>query len=332
MELQRRTALKAGLGALVAPAVAHAQTPPKLALTTTWPDGHLHTVNLRRFADEARQATGGAFDIDVKSGGHLGFTGPEQLRAVRDGLVAMADSMNIQQAGDEPMLGVEALPFLCASLDELKVLLNHVRPEYDKVAQRNNQTILYVAPWPAQYLHLKLKAETADGLRAIKIRMPDRIGQEIAAAIGMAPVSMPWADTLPALESGAVSGVATSTMSAVDGKLWERLKFFHATSHSWASQIVTINNDSWKKIAPANQKIVAELASRLEPEFWSASAQVDRDGSTRLIAGGMQRVETPPAMMADLRKRTAPMIAGYMDRVPESAAPLAAYLAEMKRG
>ena len=115
-------------------------------------------VSRSGFADEARKATAGAVDIDVKSGGHLGFTGPEQLRAVRDGLVAMADSMSTQQAGDEPMLGVEALPFLCASLDELKVLQKHVRPEFDKVALRNNQTILYVVPWPAQYLHLKVKA------------------------------------------------------------------------------------------------------------------------------------------------------------------------------
>ncbi len=322
----------AGLGMLAAPAIGRAQTSGRLALTTIWPDAHLHTINVRRLADEVRKATSGAVDIDVKAGGHLGFSEPEQLRAVRDGLVPMADSQNVRQAGDEPMLGVEALPFLCASLDELKVLHKYVRPAYDKVAQRNNQTILYVVPWPAQYLHLKVKAETADGLGGIKIRMPDRIGQEIATAIGMAPVAMPWSDALEALASDAVSGVATSAVSGVDGKLWERLKFFHATSHSWSSQIVTINNDTWKKIAPANQKLISEIARRLEPDFWAASAQADKAACDRLAAGGMQRVEMPAEMMAELRKRTAPMIADYMERVPESSKPLKAYLAEMKRG
>jgi TRAP-type C4-dicarboxylate transport system substrate-binding protein len=320
-----------GLGGFVAPAVAQAQAPTRLTLTTTWPEAHLHTVNVRRFADEVRKATGGAVDIDVKAGGHLGFSGPEQFRAVRDGLVAMADSTSTQQAGDEPLLGVEALPFLCASLDELRVLHKHVRPVYDKIAQRNNQTILYVSPWPAQYLHLKVKAETVDGLRDIAIRMPDRIGLEIAMAIGMAPVAMPWSDTLPALASGVVSGVATTTMSGVTGKFWELVKFFHATSHSWMSQIVSINNESWKRIAASNQKVMTDVARRLEPEFWTASAQADREGGDRLVAGGMQRVEVPPAMMSDLRKRTATMIVGYVERVPEAAAPLKAYLAEMKR-
>jgi TRAP-type C4-dicarboxylate transport system substrate-binding protein len=202
MELGRRTALKAGLGVLAAPVAVRAQSAPRLLLTTIWPDGHLHTINVRRFADEARKATGGALDIDVKSGGQLSFTGPEQMQAVRHGLVPMADSFSRDQAGDEPVFGAESLPFLCSSLDELKVLHRHLRPAYDKAVQRNNQTILYVVPWPAQYLHLKVKAETVAGLKAIRIRMPDRSGQELAAAIGMAPVSMPWADTLPALASG----------------------------------------------------------------------------------------------------------------------------------
>lgn len=332
MELGRRTALGAGLAAAVAPGLALAQAPAKLILTTTWPDANLHTVNVRRFAEEVRKATSGAVDIDVKAGGHLGFSGPEQMRAVRDGLVAMADSTSTQQAGDEPLLGVEALPFLCTSIDELRVLHRYVRPVYEKVAQRNNQTILYVVPWPAQYLHLKVKAETVDGLRDITIRMPDRIGLEIAMAIGMAPVAMPWSDTIPALASGVVAGVATTTVSGVAGKLWEMVKFFHATSHSWQSQILSINNEAWKKIAPANQKIVSDIARRLEPEFWESSVRADRESGERLVAGGMQRVDVPPAMLADLRRRTAQMIAGYMERVPESAPPLKAYLAEMKRG
>ena len=48
----------------------------------------------------------------MKAGGQLGFKGPEQLRAVRDGLVPMADILNIQQVGDEPIMGVEGIPFI----------------------------------------------------------------------------------------------------------------------------------------------------------------------------------------------------------------------------
>ena len=79
-----------------------------LDLATVWPDGNFHTTNAKKFAEEVGKATGGEIKITVQAGGSLGFKGPEQLRAVRDGLVPLADILNIQQIGDEPMLGTES--------------------------------------------------------------------------------------------------------------------------------------------------------------------------------------------------------------------------------
>jgi TRAP-type C4-dicarboxylate transport system substrate-binding protein len=328
--------LKAGVGvgamALVgAPAAVRAQAPLKLPLATVWPDGNFHTINAKKFAEEAKKATGGAVEIEVKSGGQLGFKGPEQLRAVRDGLVPMADILNVQQIGDEPMFGIEGIPFLVGSIEELKVLHKYIRPEYEKIALKNNQTILYTVPWPTQYLHLKIKAESVDALKAVKIRVPDKNSQDMCSAIGMAPALIPWGETIAALSSGAVAGVSTSAVSGVDGKFWEFLKFFHATNHQWSCQIVTINNDTWKKISPANQKAIVDLAKKMEPDFWASSLQADKDSAKRLTEGGMQLVKVPDAMMAELRKRTASMTTDFMKRVPASAAPIKAYLVEMKR-
>lgn len=227
MKLGRRAALKAGLGAVAAvgaPAIVQAQAGLKLPLATVWPDGNFHTINARHFAEEVKKATSGAVEIDVKSGGELSFTGPEQLRAVRDGLVPMADILDTQQSGDHPIMGVEAIPFLCASAAELKVLHKYLRPEFEKVALKNNQTILYMVPWPAQYLHLKIEAESVDGLKAVKIRVPDKGTRDMCSAIGMAPALIPWGEAIAALSSGAVSGVSTSAVSGVDGKFWEVLK------------------------------------------------------------------------------------------------------------
>ena len=334
MKLRRRDALKAGVGMgaamLGAPAIAQAQT-LKLPLSTVWPDGNFHTVNAKKFAAEVKTATSGAVEIDVKSGGQLGFKGPEQLRAVRDGLVPMADILNIQQIGDEPIMGAEGIPFISNNIDELKVLHKYLRPEYEKVALKNNQTILYMVPWPTQYLHLKVKCESLDALKGIKIRVPDKNAQDMCSAIGMAPALIPWGETIAALSSGAVAGVSTSAVSGVDGKFWEFLKFFHQTNHAWSCQIVTINNDTWKKISPANQKAIAELAKKLEPDFWASSIKADADSSKRLTEGGMQLVIPPPQMMADLRKKTEPMIADFIKRVPAAEKPIKAYLVEMKR-
>src|SRR5262245_17947041 len=105
-----------------------------LDLATVWPDGNFHTQNAKRFAAEVAKVTGGEVVINVQAGGSLGFKGPEQLRAVRDGLVPLADILNIQQIGDEPLLGTESIPFLVASDSELKILHKYLRPDYEAVA------------------------------------------------------------------------------------------------------------------------------------------------------------------------------------------------------
>ncbi|HZY23018.1 MAG: TRAP transporter substrate-binding protein [Microvirga sp.] len=320
----------AGAAALAVQAIpAAAQV--KWDLSTVWPETNFHTQNARRFADEVKKATNGAVEITVKSGGQLGFKGPEHLRAVRDGLVPMADILNIQQIGDEPLLGTEGIPFLVGNGDELKVLHKYLRAEYEKVAEKNNQKMLYTVPWPTQYLHLKAKSDTVDGLKGIKVRVPDKNAADMVNAFGMSGILIPWGETIPALASGAVAGVSTSAVSGVDGKFWEFLKYVYPTNHVWSSQIVTVNLNEWKKLKPEQRHAIEETAKRLEPEFWAASVKADADSLARLKEGGMEVVEIPPAMMAEFRARSAPLLDAFLKRVPAAEKAVRAYLAEMKR-
>jgi TRAP-type C4-dicarboxylate transport system substrate-binding protein len=327
MNLNRRQAFKLGAGAaaaVAAPSILHAQSAMKLDLSTVWPDGNFHTKNCKRFAEEIGKVTSGAVQVTVHSGGSLGYKGPEHLNAVRDGLVPMADILNIQQVGEAPLLGIEGVPFLIANPDELKVMQKIAKPEFDKIATKYNQRILYTVPWPTQYLHCKVKTDTLDGLKGLKIRVPDRQAGDMVNLLGMTGVLIPWGETVPALASGAVVGVTTSSVSGVDGKFWEFLKYFYRTNHVWSSQIVTVNLDTWKKISPANQKAIEELAAKLNPEFWATASDADATSSKRLIEGGMELIEVPPAMMKDMRAKTVSLEEAYIGR----AGPVAKQIIE----
>ena len=324
-------AVAAATGAIALGAASLAQAQTKLDLATVWPEGNFHTVNVKRFADEVAKATGGQVQITVHAGGSLGFKGPEQLRAVRDGLVPMADILNIQQVGDEPILGTESIPFLVGSAEELKVLHKYLRPIYEQVAAKNNQKVLYMVPWPTQYLHMKAKSDRLDGLKGIKVRVPDKNAGDMLNAAGMTGVLIPWGETIPALASGAVAGVSTSATSGVDGKFWEFLKYIYPTNHTWSCQMLNINLDAWKKLKPEHQKAIEDLARKLEPEFWAISVRNDTESLERLKQGGMEVVSIPAPMMAEFRQRTAPLLDEFLKRVPAAAAPVRAYLAETKK-
>jgi TRAP-type C4-dicarboxylate transport system substrate-binding protein len=264
MLFNRRHLIGAALtGALLASTASPSLAETRINLSDVLPESNFMVKNAVEFAEAVKEATNGEVVISVKAGGSLGFKGPDQLTAVRDGLVEMADINISQQVGVNPLFGAEGIPFLVSSMEELKTYHAFVRPEFERLAEQNNQKILYMVPSPAQYVYLKVLVDDMGDFRGIPVRGADKNTVDIVSALGMAGVAMPWGELIPALASGRVSGVATSATSGVDGKFWEFLKYIYPTNHTWGSNMVTINLDTWNKIpAEQQQAIVAQPPPR----------------------------------------------------------------------
>lgn len=334
MSISRRHIL-AGAGAVLAMPVlgrgASAQALP-INLSSILPETNFQVRNARRFAEDVAKATNGAVNISVKPGGSLGFKGPEQMRAVRDGLVPMADVLTSQQIGDEALFGTDGIPFLVSSPADLKALHKYLRPAFEKIVEtKYNQKILYMVPSPAQYMFLKVKTDTVAGLKGIKIRGADKNTVDTCNAVGMAGVQIPWGELIPALASGRVDGVATSAASGVDGKFWEFLKYFYPTNHTWSTNMVNINLDTWNKLGAANQKVLTDLAAKFEPEFWKISADEDEVSLKALREKGMELVPVSKDMSAEMYRMAKPLTAAFMERVPASRPIIEAYLKDTGR-
>ena len=333
MTINRRHIL-AGAGAMLAmPMLGRgAAAATTLNLSDILPETNFQVRNAKRYAEEVAKATNGDVNISVKAGGSLGFKGPEQMRAVRDGLVPMADVLTSQQIGDEAIFGTDGIPFLVSSPADLKALHKYLRPEFEKiVSTKYNQKILYMVPSPAQYMFLKVKTDAVAGLKGIKIRGADKNTVDTCNAVGMAGVQIPWGELIPALASGRVDGVATSAASGVDGKFWEFLKYFYPTNHTWSTNMVNINLDAWNKLSPASQKAMTDLAAKLEPEVWKISADEDEVSLKVLRERGMELVPVSKAMSSEMYAMAKPLTAAYAERVPAAKPIIDAYLKDIGR-
>jgi TRAP-type C4-dicarboxylate transport system substrate-binding protein len=321
MTFNRRSIMVAALaGVALVSSGPSAKAQTELNLSDVLPESNFMVRNAIRFGKEVSAATGGEVVISVKPGGSMGFKGPDQLTAARDGLVEMADINISQQVGVNPLFGVEGVPFLVSSMDELKEYHAFVRPVFEDLAERNNQKILYMVPSPAQYLYLQTQVETIDDFRGIPVRGADKNTVDIVSALGMAGVAMPWGELIPALASGRVKGVATSATSGVDGKFWEFLEYVYPTNHTWGSNIVTINLDVWNELTPEQRAAIEEVAARLEPEFWEVSRQGDVDSVKTMTENGMELVEISPELQAAMVERAAALQEQFVARVPEAGA------------
>lgn len=330
MNFNRRSIFAAALAAtavLVSSLPAWAQT--TLNLSDVLPESNFMVANAVRFADEVKAATNGEVVISVKAGGSLGFKGPDQLTAVRDGLVQMADINISQQVGVNPLFGVEGVPFLVDSMESLKKYHEFVRPVFEKLAADNNQKILYLVPSPAQYVYLNVPVDDLEDFRGIPVRGADKNTVDIVSAMGMSGVAIPWGELIPALASGRVKGVATSATSGVDGKFWEFMKYVYPTNHTWGSNMVTINLDSWNKLAPEQQSAIEEIAARLEPEFWEVSRQGDLASIKTMQEHGMELMPISDDLRAAMIERAQQLQADFVARVPDAGPIVEQYKAAL---
>jgi TRAP-type C4-dicarboxylate transport system substrate-binding protein len=317
------------LAGLCLASLASAQV--KWDLPVAWAINNFHTKNAMAFADTVKERTAGRVVITVHPGGSLGLKGPETLRAVRDGIVPIAEMFLSQQSGDIPFLSIETMPFLVRSPDELRTLYRITMPRMERMLAGYNQKLIYIAPWPSQMIFTKNPAARQEDLKGVKIRTTDRNNAEMMEALGMAPVALPISDLMPALASNTVQGVQTSAPTAADLKLWEFVKNGLHTNHSWSSNMVTVNLDKWKALPLADQKIIEEVGREMQPKFWQVSLDADREGQKTIAARGVKIVPLTPAVLAQMEKTTRPIWDSFMARVPAARDVISEYLAAVGR-
>ena len=278
-------------------------------LPLAWPNGNFHVENAETFAKVVGQVTGGEVTINIHPGGSLGFKGPEMLNAVGDGLVPIGEMLLNQQVGERKILGLETQPYLIEDLDQLAVFHTHFRPAIERVAAEYNQKVLYVVPWPRQYVYTKVEAKGVADLAGIKIRTYNRTTTEMFNRIGMTSVQLPWGELVPSLAAGTIDAVTTSASSGVDGKFWEFLTHMYPTSHVWSSNMVSVNLDAWNDLTDGQRTAIEAVGRMLEPVFWQVSKAEDAAKSKSLIERGVAMGHVSAAMLADMQAATEPMLA-----------------------
>jgi len=321
-----------GVVAFLGIADAEAAAKTVLDVAMVWPEDNYHTKNAKRFAAEVEKATNGNVVLKIHSGGDLGLKGPELLRSVRDGIVPMAHMLITQQVGDAPFLGIESLPFLTRSFKDEEILLKHAWPEYEKIAAKFNQKFLYAVPWPGQGVFANKEINSAADLKGLIIRTIDQNGTKFFAALGAAPVQMPWGEVLPALATGAIKGVTTSSSSGVDGSLWELVSHFSRVNWQQSSDIMSINLNSWKALSESDRKAIEKVAARLQPEFWAAAAEMDERNTELLASKGMKVTTVSDAFARELEEAGKPIWQEFINKVGGSSKQIIAdYLKETGR-
>jgi TRAP-type C4-dicarboxylate transport system substrate-binding protein len=191
---------------------------------------------------------------------------------VADGIVPMASVLMGAAIGTSPIFGLSTSPFLVKDFKEAKLLNDIARPYYDKEANRLNQIILYTAPWPSSSIHAKRPIKTYEDIKGLRIRTYDKNGTDVLKKAGANAVVMSWGDVYPALATGTIDSVLTSSTSAVAGKFWEVLSDTTRVNFAIPLNMININRDTFNKLTKAQQEIFLKVGRDMEVRQWQIAA------------------------------------------------------------
>lgn len=294
-----KTAVLAGAVAFAASASAQI----KWDMANEYNDTSIHAEGDKVFSSTLKKLTNGEIEITHHFGGSIGFKSKDQLDAVGDGALPIADTYVGPLGGIDPMFLLPSLPFLAKTTDQARKLLEVARPEYEKVFAANNQKLLYASPWPPSGIWAGKPVDSAGALAGLKIRTYDANGTITLKEAKAAPIQLSWADVVPQLSTGGIEAVLTSAEGGTNAKFWEHLSHFTEVNYAMPLNMVHINLDTWNDLSDAHKSAVLEAAKTAETHVWNLVTERVAGNYKDMKAAGMTVVTgVDPAFLDELNQ------------------------------
>ncbi|MBK7744216.1 MAG: TRAP transporter substrate-binding protein [Betaproteobacteria bacterium] len=306
--MNRLTAFAVAVGfAFALPAAA--QT--KWDMPTAYPATNFHTENIQRFAGDVDKATAGKLKITVHANASL-FKAPEIKRAVQGGQAQLGEILLVNFENEDPLYGVDGIPFLATSYGESLKLYKASRKALDDKLAKQGMKLLFAVPWPPQGIYTKRTLASAADMKGLKWRAYSPATAKIAELVGAQPVTVQAAEVSQALATGVIDSMMTSGATGYDSKTYEHVKNYYDTQAWLPKNAIIVSQKAFDALDKATQAAVLKAAAEAEARGWKLSEEKNAWYIDQLKAKGMSIIKPSEQLMADLRKTGNFMLAEWL--------------------
>ncbi|MGH6944034.1 MAG: TRAP transporter substrate-binding protein [Geminicoccaceae bacterium] len=278
--------------------LAHAET---WDMPTAYPASNYHTENAVQFAKDVADRTGGELEITVHPGGSL-FKGDEIKRAVQTGQVQIGERLISALANENPLFGIDALPFLATSFDEAQKLYEASRPALEKVLDEQGMKLLYAVPWPPQGLYTQKPIEKASDMQGVKFRAYNAATARVAELMGAVPTQIEEAELSQAFATGVAESMISSGSTGYDRKLWEHTSYWYDAQAWLPKNMVFVNLEAFDALPADQQQALLDAAKDAETRGWKKAQELADWYKEQLAEHGMKVQPPGDQLEADFEK------------------------------
>lgn len=268
-------------------------------MPTPYGDSIFHTANITQFADDVREATDGSLDITVHSAGSL-FGHPEIKDAVRRQLAPIGELLISRLSNENPIYGVDSIPFLATSYDEARALWEASEPAIAALLEEEGLKLLFAVPWPPQGIYAGEEVTDAAQMDGVRFRAYNAATERLATLMGAVPTQVEAGDIPTAFSTGRVDAMITSPSTGVASQAWDFVEVYHDTRAWLPKNMVIVNQSAFDALSADEQAALMAAAEEAETRGWAMSEAETGEKTSALVDGGMSVVEPSATLAAQL--------------------------------
>ncbi|MFT4962413.1 MAG: TRAP-type C4-dicarboxylate transport system substrate-binding protein [Paracoccaceae bacterium] len=290
---------------------------------------NFHSATGAEFGKCVTTGTAGDIEIVTHPSGSL-FPGAQIKRAIQTGQVPIGERLLSGHQNENPIFGVDSVPFLATSFEAAGKLWKAAKPTLTAVLADQNLTLLYSVPWPPQGLYFKDEVNSVADMKGLKFRSYNNATARLAELTGMLPVTIEAAEISQAFATGVAEAMVSSGSTGYDRKVWESLDYFYEVDAWLPRNYIMVNSDVWSGVSDGNKAVVTACADFAEyAGTWRA---MEYTGFTLqgLRDGGMNVGPASDELQAELRTIGETMTAEWLEASGEQGAAIVDSFKAMK--
>ncbi|PVA09668.1 C4-dicarboxylate ABC transporter substrate-binding protein [Pelagivirga sediminicola] len=255
-------------------------------MPTPYGDSVFHTQNIQQLAEDVSAATDGGLTITVHSAGSL-FGHPEIKDSVRRGLAPIGEVLMSRLANEDPIFGIDSVPFLASNYDESRALWQASREVVTQKLADQGLTLLYAVPWPGQSIYTKDPISSTADLEGANFRAYNTATERLAQLMGAVPTQLETGDIPTAFSTGRVAAMITSPSTGVSSQAWDFTNHYTDTQAWLPKNMVIVNTAALEGLPEEQQSALMEAAKAAETRGWEMSRAETDEKIATLKENGM---------------------------------------------
>ncbi|MEM9230962.1 MAG: TRAP transporter substrate-binding protein [Pseudomonadota bacterium] len=320
MTLKRRILLKSSAAAAVTLAMPHVAraNATRVRIAHAASEVHPAQVLATSFAETLEELMPGAFDVQIFPNRQLGGDRDLLESAVAGTMdIAVASGVLVPLVTGREGMNAWQLPFLVRDYDHFGELAQSAAGQaiLDDLDAAGLKALAIADTGQRHFLSVPRAVTQLDDFAGLKTRIvPVPLHQAVWAAVGTAPVGLPYGEVYGALETGVIDAVEINISSMLGENLWEAGRNFTLTGHYPWHMASLASQRFWDSLTQEQQAAAVEAGRRSVQATLDYAKIQDLEGREVLAANGVEIAEL--ADLAVMQAQVATLTSEWAARDP----------------